>query len=51
MADADARAWVELSLGRWLRRTTVKARIEKVTGLIFVGVSVRLATVGASRVS
>jgi threonine/homoserine/homoserine lactone efflux protein len=31
-------------LGRWLRRPTVKARIEQVTGLVLVGVAVRLAT-------
>lgn len=30
-------------LGRWLRRPVVKARIEQVTGLLLVGVAVRLA--------
>ena len=31
-------------LGRWLRRPTVKARIEQVTGFILVGVAVKLAS-------
>jgi threonine/homoserine/homoserine lactone efflux protein len=31
-------------LGRWLRRPTVKARIEQVTGLVLLSVAVRLAT-------
>jgi threonine/homoserine/homoserine lactone efflux protein len=31
-------------LGRWLRRPTVKARIEQVTGLLLVTVAARLAT-------
>jgi threonine/homoserine/homoserine lactone efflux protein len=31
-------------LGRWLRRPAVKARIEQITGLVLVGVAVRLAT-------
>lgn len=31
-------------LGRWLRRPRVKARIEQVTGLLLVGVAIRLAT-------
>lgn len=31
-------------LGRWLRRPAVKARIEQVTGLVLLGVAVRLAT-------
>jgi threonine/homoserine/homoserine lactone efflux protein len=31
-------------LGRWLRRPTVKARIEQVTGVILLSVAVRLAT-------
>lgn len=31
-------------LGRWLRRPTVKARIEQVTGLVLLTVAVRLAT-------
>lgn len=31
-------------LGRWLRRPAVKARVEQVTGLVLVGVAVRLAT-------
>ncbi len=30
-------------LGRWLRRPTVKARIEQVTGVVLLGVAVRLA--------
>jgi threonine/homoserine/homoserine lactone efflux protein len=30
-------------LGRWLRRPTVKARIEQVTGLLLVAVAVRLS--------
>jgi threonine/homoserine/homoserine lactone efflux protein len=43
-------AWFSLyivavdGLGRWLRRPRVKARIEQVTGLIFVVVALRLAT-------
>lgn len=31
-------------LGRWLRRPSVKARIEQVTGVVLLGVAVRLAT-------
>ena len=31
-------------LGRWLRRPSVKARIEQVTGVVLFGVAVRLAT-------
>jgi len=31
-------------LGRWLRRPNVKARIEQVTGVVLLGVAVRLAT-------
>lgn len=31
-------------LGRWLRRPTVKARIEQITGLALLGVAIRLAT-------
>lgn len=31
-------------LGRWLRRPTVKARIEQVTGVILLSVAIRLAT-------
>jgi threonine/homoserine/homoserine lactone efflux protein len=31
-------------LGRWLRRPSVKARIEQVTGVVLVGVAVKLAT-------
>lgn len=31
-------------LGRWLRRPRVKARIEQVTGVVLLGVAVRLAT-------
>jgi len=31
-------------LGRWLRRPSVKARIEQVTGVVLVGVAVRLAS-------
>ncbi|HEU0285465.1 MAG TPA: LysE family translocator [Nocardioidaceae bacterium] len=31
-------------LGRWLRRPRVKARIEQVTGLLLVGIAIRLAT-------
>jgi threonine/homoserine/homoserine lactone efflux protein len=31
-------------LGRWLRRPTVKARIEQVTGVLLITVAVRLAT-------
>ena len=31
-------------LGRWLRRPSVKARIEQVTGVLLVGVAVKLAT-------
>ncbi|WP_028923257.1 LysE family translocator [Pseudonocardia acaciae] len=34
-------------LGRWLRRPTVKARIEEVTGLLLAGVAVRLVTEGS----
>jgi threonine/homoserine/homoserine lactone efflux protein len=31
-------------LGRWLRRPSVKARIEQVTGVVLVGVAVKLAS-------
>jgi threonine/homoserine/homoserine lactone efflux protein len=43
-------AWFSLyvavvdKLGRWLRRPRVKARIEQLTGLVLVGVAIRLAT-------
>jgi threonine/homoserine/homoserine lactone efflux protein len=33
-------------LGRWLRRPTVKARIEQVSGLLLLSVAVKLATAG-----
>jgi threonine/homoserine/homoserine lactone efflux protein len=32
-------------LGRWLRRPSVKARIEQVTGVVLLSVAVRLATI------
>ena len=31
-------------LGRWLRRPAVKARIEQITGVVLLGVAIRLAT-------
>jgi threonine/homoserine/homoserine lactone efflux protein len=31
-------------LARWLRRPTVRARIEQVTGLGLIGIATRLAT-------
>jgi len=31
-------------LGRWLRRPSVRARIEQVTGVVLLGVAVKLAT-------